>query len=226
MKANTKPKTKRAKKFNNIMKALTANKPDSMEEILVEDLFTKHGKLCERKGDLRTIKRRFNDRRERLKVTFDEIMNYKGTLIESVINNYEQAKEISPAHYAAMIIGSRTFVKTWVEYFISEIIPSLSLNEKDYQIMKLLIATKDKMSSSDFDILLNIALKDMAPRTAILVSYYFPEKLKETHQRVIDEYLGKFNNDSEIMEDVISKFQDSTKTFFNDMSSLLQPAKE
>lgn len=171
--------------------------------------------------EYRLLHKKHQTRHELLELQLNDILKDSNDLIEKIKECQQELKEITPVHYAALIIGSRSYIKVWVDFFIQDIIPTLSMSEKDHQTLKMLLSLESKLSKKDFNRLVSQLTKDMNPKTGILLSYYFPEVITSEYKRVIEKYLIGINSDSEAIDSTLQMFEKRTRTFFSDISSLL-----
>lgn len=153
-----------------------------------------------------------------------ELLGYGDDITGVMKGYYENCKDITPAHYAALIIGSRSYISVWVNCIIKDIIPTLCKGEQDFFIMKTLVSLKDYMDEKEIKKMIKVLVKDIDPKTAILIRYYFPTYITEKENKVISDYLNtKEDEFTEVIEKIVTLFEKRNAVFFRHLHQLLIP---
>lgn len=163
---------------------------------------------------------------EEFQTQLKELLGYGDDITNVMKGYYENYKDITPAHYAALIIGSRSYIEVWVNCIIKEIIPTLSKVEKDFFILKTLISFKEHLDEKYIKKLITIIKKDIDPKTAILLRYYFPKYMTAKEEKIVGDYLNSKQEEfSDVIESVVTVFEKRTAVFFRHLHQLLLDKK-
>ncbi len=161
--------------------------------------------------------RKLNSKKTALFNKLESILSAPEQIVDEMKNTWKRTKDIDPVYYAALLLASGTYVKVWYNCFTKEIIPTLSKTEKDLFTMKFILTLYKHLTVHQRTTLIKTMLKDLDPKTGILIHYYFPQYLKKEHHDIINKFLSRYDSDAEIINGVVDIFEKRTKKFFSDV---------
>lgn len=194
-----------------------------MEDTVATDRINRRRERSDNHNEVRNFRAKIKRDMDTFQKQFETLVDHGKELLMIMKGHVDKNKDITPAHYAALIIGSRSYIKVWVTCIIKDIIPTLSKVERDIFTMKTLIALKDYLDEKEIKKLVNVMLKDIDPKMAIILQYYFPKYITAKEDTIISEFLNNKQEEAvDVIENIVNAFEKRTAVFFKHLHELLK----